>query len=248
MALGLWLGADVAEAQEDAVPAAAITCSPELRELQTRRPLPLECHADDEVVRMTLRYRERGTANWATLELGRHGDGFRGQIPCEASMNAGAIDVFIVATDSQGDPVDTLGSKNHPLSFRVDARSQLAPAYPGEDPPERCAERVECPPDFPGCADADANERAARAAARKAPLLTRWLGVHVAGDIGFMGGSNVCASSNHDFDCFEAGTSTPYPGPLPPGVGAEVGELGDVYPGTGIDTGAALGTWRLLAR
>jgi hypothetical protein len=245
--LGLYLADGAAKAQEETERAAAITCTPEVRQLQTRRPLPLECHADAEVVRMTLRYRERGTADWATVEMGRHEDGFRGQIPCLASMNAGAIDLFVVATDRQGDPVDTLGSKNHPLSFRVDARSQQAPAYPGEDPPDRCAERVECPPDFPGCEDPEASELAARSeAARKAPLLTHWLGVHVAGDIGFMGGSNVCANSNHDFDCFDAGTSTPYPAPLPPGVAAEVGELGDVYPGTGIDTGAALGTWRLL--
>jgi hypothetical protein len=245
--LGLCLTDGTAKAQEGAERAGAITCTPEVRELQTRRPLPLECHADAEVVRMTLRYRERGTSDWATVELRRHEGGFRGQVPCLASMNAGAIDLFVVATDSQGDPVDTLGSKNHPLSFRVDARSPLAPAYPGEEPPERCAERVECPPDFPGCEDADASERAARAdSARNRPLLTHWLGVHVAGDVGFMGGSNVCANSNHDFDCFDAGTSTPYPAPLPPGVAAEVGELGDVYPGTGIDTGAALGTWRLL--
>jgi hypothetical protein len=64
--------------------------------------------------------------------------------------------------------------------------------------------------------------------------------------VGFIGGSNVCATSNHDFDCFNAGASAPYPSPLAAGVARDPGELGDVYPGTGIGMGASAGTWRAL--
>jgi hypothetical protein len=229
----------------DSAPAAGLSCTPNERELQTRRPLPVECHGDAEAVRMTLRYRERGTAHWATLDMQRQGDAFRAQVPCDVTMNAGTLDLFVVAMDRQGDPVDTFGTKSQPQGFRVDGRSRVAPAFPGEDAPERCAEVVHCPPDFPGCqeglADSDLPGEVA-----PAPQLRHWIGLHVAGDLGFISGSNVCATSNHDFDCFNAGTSTPYPPALPPGVAREPGELGDVYPGTGIGTGAAGGTWRVL--
>jgi hypothetical protein len=159
-------------------------------------------------------------------------------------MNAGAVDLFVVALDASGDPVDTLGSKSAPLTFRVDPRSSVAPAFPGSEPPARCAEIVHCPPDFPGCADADSDLESL-----PLPLLAKphahWIGIHFAADVGFISGSNVCASTNHDFDCYEA-NGTPYPSPLPASVAGQVGELGDPYPGTGIGSGAALGTLRVL--
>ncbi len=51
-------------------------------------------------------------------------------------------------------------------------------------------------------------------------------------DIAFIGGSNVCGSGG-GYECYDAGTTDqPYAGPP--------------YPGTGITTGAALGTNRIL--
>jgi len=245
-ALLFWLDLCPLRAQESPAgdPAAGLSCTPNERELQTRRPLPVECQGDAEAVRMTLRYRERGTSSWATLDMQRHGDTFRAQVPCDVTMNAGALDLFVVATDRLGDPIDTFGTKSQPQGFRVDGRSRVAPAFPGEDPPERCADPVHCPPDFPGCEEglADSDQPEFRAA----PRVRQWLGLHVAADVGFIGGSNVCATSNHDFDCFNAGASAPYPSPLAAGVARDPGELGDVYPGTGIGMGASAGTWRAL--
>ncbi len=245
--LALLLLAAPSGAQE-APAGGGLVCSPGERELQTRRPLPLECRAP-EAVRMTLRYRERGTTQWSTLDMVRHasddGDSFRAEVPCEATMNAGALDLFVVATDRLGDPVDTLGTKNQPESFRIDGRSRVAPAFPGEDPPARCAELVHCPPDFPGCEEGLADSDRPREPG-EAPPPRQWFGLHVAADVGFMGGSNVCATSNHDFDCFSSGADSPYPAPLAANVAREPGELGDVYPGTGIGTGASGGTWRIL--
>jgi len=246
-------GADVpGSASETAVPAppskaasASITCTPGLHEIQTRRPIPFERNTDAEVVRMSLRYRKPGERDWHTLEMRQKGKAFRAQVPCEATADAGGIDFFIVATDSQGDPLDTLGSKGQPLRFAVDGDSNAAPAYPGEDPPPRCEERVLCPPDFPGCVDeTDSGESTRDSAAKAAPR--NWFGIHFAADVGFIGGENVCANDNPDFDCFNADGGAPYPPELPPAVAAEVGERGDVYPGTGIDTGAATGTLRVL--
>lgn len=224
--------------------AAGLSCTPEVREVQTRRPIPFECRADGEVVRVSLRYQEHGQAAWKTVDMLRSGAGFRGQIPCEATMDSGRISLFIVATDALGDPVDTLGSKNAPLRFTVNPQSTSAPpAYPGEAPPARCAERVLCPPDFPGCEDGMA-EREARARPSGTPYKATWLGVHFAADIGFIGGSNVCTEANRDFDCFAG--NTPYPAALPANLAREPGERGDAYPGTGIGSGASAGTLRAL--
>jgi hypothetical protein len=225
---------------------AGLSCTPGVREVQTLRPIPFECRADSEATRMTLRYQEHGGADWQSIELKQAGDRFRAELPCEVTRNSGTLRVFVVATDAAGDPVDTLGSKNQPLQFAVDPQTRATPpAYPGEPAPPRCEERVLCPPDFPGCEDPGASSDNAAASGSTARRQTHWLGIHFAFDVGFIGGTEVCATQNQDFDCFAAGGEAPYPAALPAGVG-DPGELGDVYPGTGIGTGAAGGSLRAL--
>jgi hypothetical protein len=221
---------------------AGLVCTPTEREIQTRRPIPFECRTDDEVVRVSLRYREHTAAPWQTLELERDGTTFRATLPCEVTMNSGRLELFIVATDDAGDPLDTLGSKSEPVVLVLNPTSSVTPAYPGEDPPERCAERVLCPPDFPGCADGDEPVQGSVEWYRP----RHWVSMHFAADAGFQGGSNVCTSNNSDYDCFTSGTDTPFPGVLPEGVAARPGELGDGYPGTDIATSPSVGTLRLL--
>jgi hypothetical protein len=158
-------------------------------------------------------------------------------------MNSGRLEYFIVATDEAGDPLDTLGSKNAPVELVINPQSAVAPAYPGEEPPARCEERVLCPPDFPGCDDPDAVARNRPAPAKR---IEHWIGLHFAADVGFVGGSDVCTSSNPDYDCFTSGSETPFPGPLPMEVAILPDEPGDGYPGTDIATAPSLGTLRLL--
>jgi hypothetical protein len=237
---------DEAPVSADAPGTLGLVCTPTVREVQTRRAIPFECRADAEVVRMALRYQERSGAEWKTLDMRRTKASFRAELPCQATLNSGRIHLFIVATDAAGDPVDTLGSKNEPLQFDVNPQSSEAPpAYPGEAPPDRCAERVLCPPDFPGCQDSTADDADTPATHRRPSR--DFVGIQFAFDVGFIGGSEVCASSNRDFDCFAAGGKTPYPAPLPVAVAAAgTEELGDVYPGTGLGTGAAGGSLRVL--
>jgi hypothetical protein len=232
-------------AEKEPLSKAGLVCTPSARDVQTRRPIPVECRTDGEVVRMSLRYQEHGQAAWKTIDMVRSGDNFRGQIPCEATMDSGRINFFIVATDDMGDPVDTLGSKSAPLRFTVDPQSESAPpAYPGEEPPARCEERVLCPPDFPGCEDSMSERVEEEAGAPEPPYKTDYIGLHFAADIGFISGSNVCSEANREFDCFA--DETPYPAALPPDVAREPGELGDAYPGTGIGSGASAGTLRAM--
>jgi hypothetical protein len=223
-----------------------LACTPSIREVQTRRVIPFECRADAEAVRMALRYQERSGAEWKTIEMRRSKERFRAELPCEATLNSGKLRFFIVATDAAGDPLDTLGSKNQPQQFEINPQStEEPPAYPGEAPPERCAERVLCPPDFPGCQDSTADDTGTPAPNQRSSRHS--VGIQFAFDVGFIGGSDVCASANRDFDCFAAGGDTAYPAPLPAGVASPgTQEPGDVYPGTGIGTGAAGGSLRVL--
>lgn len=227
-------------------PSSALSCTPSARDVQTRRPIPIECRGDEEEVRFTLRYKLPGESSWKTLEMKRRGASFRAQIPCESTMTAGNVDFYVVASDGSGTAVETFGSKSAPEHFVVDATSEAAPAYEGEPPPARCEERVLCPPDFPGCEDSMGDE-SNDADADRAPSYERnRIGLHFAADFGFIQGSNVCATSNESFECFTSGADTPYPAELPASIASQPGELGDPYPGTGIQSGASGGTLRAL--
>jgi hypothetical protein len=237
-------GADKpAEGPAPAAPRQGLACTPSEREIQTRRAIPFDCHADAEAVRVTLRYREHAGARWETLELEPNGSSFRATLPCSATMNSGRLELFVVATDDAGDPLETLGSKNEPITLVLNPNSSVAPAYPGEAPPDRCEEQVLCPPEFPGCEDPDAVAPSASSAAFRSK---HRLSLHFAADLGLSGGSDVCTSSNTDYDCFFSGTSTPYPALLPATVAMTPGELGEAYPGTDIDGGIGVGTMRVL--
>jgi hypothetical protein len=224
-------------------PHRGLVCTPGEREIQTRRPIPFDCHTDAETVRVTLRYREHAGARWETLELQPSGDGFRATLPCDKTMDSGRLELFVVATDDAGDPVDTLGSKNEPLTLILNPNSDVVPAYPGEPPPERCEEEVLCPPEFPGCEDPDAVAPGRTQAALRSK---QRLSLHFAADVGLSSGSDVCTSSNTDYDCFFSGTDSPFPAPLPATVATTPGELGEAYPGTDVDGGIGVGTLRVL--
>jgi hypothetical protein len=64
------------------------------------------------------------------------------------------------------------------------------------------------------------------------PYKKNWLGLHYGLDLAIIGGSNVCGADG-GYECYEAGSrDAPYQNPP--------------YPGTGIATGLALGTQRIM--
>jgi hypothetical protein len=142
---------------EDDAPAAAsvpggMECTPDVTEAETRRPIPVSCTTDEDATRAELRYKEFAGEGWQTLKMTKSGDEFRAQIPCTATMNVGALRFYVVAKDSAGDTLDSKGTKSKPVELQLVAESsEEPPAYPDDEPPARCAEEEECPPDFPGC-------------------------------------------------------------------------------------------------
>jgi len=130
-----------------------VECTPRIREVQTRRPIPMQCTSSAaEAVSGEIRYKEYGGDQWQTAPLNEKGAAFQGMIPCEATMLAGRVQVQVVLMDAAGNVVDSLGSLKNPVEFTVlTESSQPPPAFPDQPPPPRCAEPTECPPDFPGC-------------------------------------------------------------------------------------------------
>ncbi len=127
-------------------------CQPRPNEVETRRPVPLSCTTEEDAVRAEIRYREFGGDTWKTVKMAKRGDVFQGEIPCSATQMAGALRFFVRAQDAAGDAVDSFGSRSKPVEINiVNQTEEEAPAFPDKDPPARCAEAVECPPDFPGC-------------------------------------------------------------------------------------------------
>jgi len=141
-----------AAANDDAGDKGGIKCTPDVRELQTLRPITLECSSDEEVASMEIRYKSFGSEEWKSVKMKKAGDAYRGEVPCEASSTPGTLKLYVRAKDAAGENVDSFGSKAKPVEFTATADSTAAPpSYPGEPPPARCMAKEECPPDFPGC-------------------------------------------------------------------------------------------------
>lgn len=151
-----------AEEDDGALPAGAgderpkipgnMDCTPVIAQVETRRPIPLSCSTDEDAVRVELRYKEFAGDDWKIVKMVKKDDAFQAQIPCSATQLAGALKFYVTAKDAAGENVDSYGTKRKPAKLDVVAETdEEPPAYPGEEPPERCAEQVECPPDFPGC-------------------------------------------------------------------------------------------------
>ncbi len=132
--------------------AGTMLCLPTVREVQTRRPVPLSCETPQPAVKGVIYYKEFGGDAWREVVMEKRGTSLQGMIPCEATSLAGKLQVYVEARDAAGNVVDVSGSQLTPIEFTVlGATNQPPPAYPGQEPPERCAEATDCPPDFPGC-------------------------------------------------------------------------------------------------
>lgn len=137
---------------EDAGDKGGLKCTPDVRELQTRRPIPMDCSSDEEVASMEIRYKPFGEEAWKTVKMKKVGEDFQGEVPCDATGSAGTLKLYVRAKDASGENVDSFGSKAKPIEFVTSEDSNMEPpAYPGAAAPTRCLAKEECPPDFPGC-------------------------------------------------------------------------------------------------
>jgi len=129
-----------------------LDCTPSVTEVETRRPIPVQCKSDEEVTSLELRYKAFGSETWKTVRMERKGASFRAQVPCDATQTAGTLKVYVQGKDVKGEAVSNWGSKNEPIEIQlVEQSTAEPPSYDDADPPARCAAKEICPPDFPGC-------------------------------------------------------------------------------------------------
>ena len=141
-----------AAGNEDSGDKGGLKCTPGVREVQTRRPIPVQCVSDEEAASMELRYKPFGADSWKSVKMKKKDDAFRGEVPCDATGSSGTLKLYVRAKDAAGESVDSFGSKSKPIEFQLSESSAAEPpAYDGEEPPARCVAKEECPPDFPGC-------------------------------------------------------------------------------------------------
>ncbi len=129
-----------------------VTCTPDIREVQTRRAVPLQCITDEEATSMELRYKPFGSDTWKSVKMDKKGDAYRATVPCDATMDQGTLKVYVRAKDASGESVASWGTKSKPIEINVsESAAGEPPSFDDGEAPERCQAKEECPPDFPGC-------------------------------------------------------------------------------------------------
>ena len=81
--------------QAAAPAAAAFTCTPALTEIETRRPVPMQCESDAELSSAVIHYKDRsGDGGWShpVRRWNKTSpEAWRGTIPCSATQNTGSL-------------------------------------------------------------------------------------------------------------------------------------------------------------
>jgi hypothetical protein len=134
-------GGAVVAGGETSAPAGGggFTCAPAPTEIETRRPFPLQCEADDKVAAVKLHYKAP-SVGWASVKMTLQEGSFRATIPCSATQSTGGLKYYAEGLDGDGEPIVSYGSKDNPKQADVVSETTAdPPAYPDQQPPARCA-------------------------------------------------------------------------------------------------------------
>ena len=199
----------------------AMDCSPRLEEVQTRRPIPVWCKADQRL-KLELRYKSGG-GDWKRASMKLREGVYRATIPCDAVQKKGTLRFYVRAKDENGDPAPGFAKKGTPVKIRiVGATDEEPPTFPDKDPPKRCsrsdadeAASCESTDDCETGQSCEDGECLAKQQKKKKRGVARrsWFGLHYAHDFALTGGSEVCSSEsrqNSGFACFYKDSSSQY--------------------------------------
>ena len=127
-------------------------CTPDVKEVETRRPIPISCTVDFPAAGVELRYRMDGPSKtWEKIELEQGDAGYTGTIPCTATGQRGVLKLYLFARNENNKVIARVGRHENPLSIRLVEHSNAnPPALPGQEAPTRCYEQNECPTDLRG--------------------------------------------------------------------------------------------------
>jgi hypothetical protein len=115
-------------------------------------PVPIYFEPPDgiQIMQAKLVYKPFGAANWKAQEMVRLGTGFGIELPCVDTSTTGDIKYYITLVGGDGQPLESLGSKERPL--RVSIKNEIEgdePRLPGKKPPRHCSSCSELPPGNP---------------------------------------------------------------------------------------------------
>jgi hypothetical protein len=127
-------------------------CTPDVQEVETRRPIPVSCTVDYPVAGIELRYRLEGPGKkWEKIELAQGEHGYTGTIPCSVTAKRGKMKLYLFGRNENNKVIARVGRSESPITIRlVEQSSSPPPALPGQQPPQRCYEQNECPPELTG--------------------------------------------------------------------------------------------------
>jgi len=126
-------------------------CTPNVREVEMQRPIPVACTTDEPAVKVSLRYKPFGADDWSTVTMSKKGEYWQGEIPCSDTGTTGKLHFYVQAKDKDGEELDSYGSKKQPAQIKIVSRtSEEPPAYPGQAAPQKCMAASECPEEMVG--------------------------------------------------------------------------------------------------
>ena len=127
-------------------------CTPDVKEVETRRSIPVSCTVDYPTTGVELRYRIQGaTKKWDKIELKPSDGGYAGAIPCTVATQPGTLELYLFARNENNKVIARVGRSETPLSVKLVEHSNAPPpALPGKQAPERCYAQNECPPESLG--------------------------------------------------------------------------------------------------
>jgi hypothetical protein len=116
----------------------SMTCSLKASEVQSRRPIPIECETDEDLESAKLFY-ENFNVKRASVKMEQEAGVWRGTIPCSVTQNTGELRYYVEGYDEDDEVVANLGDEDSPEEIQIVAETkQKPPAFPDEDPPARC--------------------------------------------------------------------------------------------------------------
>lgn len=187
-------------------------------EQKVNTPIPIHVVAPEKpkVSRVVVRYLAVGSTEVKEKELEKAGQAYRGNIPCEASVEVGTLKYWISAENKKGEEIGNAGSEAAPLTTEIKNDIEgKAPRWPGFAPPESCSKGTgrQCV-DTSDCnegetcsgseclAKPEAGDPADEFKGEKDDIRRNWLSLWVAPNLAMVSGDGVCSATGQNDDGF----------------------------------------------
>jgi hypothetical protein len=126
-------------------------CTPNVKQVEMQRPIPVACTTDEPATKVTLRYKAFGSETWQQVAMTKKGEYWQSEIPCAETGVAGKMRFYVQAKDKDGEELDNYGTKKEPAEISIVSRTdEEPPSYPGQAAPQKCMEKSSCPPEMLG--------------------------------------------------------------------------------------------------